>query len=64
MKALTNMSISELVKTIRLEKALELVKEGKLNISEITYQTGFSSPSLFTRTFKQAFGKTPSEIKQ
>jgi AraC-like DNA-binding protein len=43
------------------ERAVELLNEGKLNISEITYQTGFSSPSVFSRAFKEAFGKTPSE---
>jgi signal transduction histidine kinase/AraC-like DNA-binding protein/ligand-binding sensor domain-containing protein len=62
LKALTGMSISELVKSIRLEQAYDLVIEGKLNISEIAFQTGFSSPSLFTRTFKQTFGRSPSEI--
>jgi signal transduction histidine kinase/CheY-like chemotaxis protein/ligand-binding sensor domain-containing protein len=62
LKALTNQSISEYVKTIRLEKALELLKEKQLNISEIAYQTGFTSVSHFSRTFKQAFGKSPSKM--
>ncbi|MFN0217090.1 MAG: ATP-binding protein, partial [Saprospiraceae bacterium] len=61
LKALTNSSISELVKSVRLERAVELLREGKLNISEITWQTGFSSPSVFSRAFKEVYGKTPSE---
>ncbi len=62
LKALTDHSISEFVMSIRLEKALELVREGKLNVSEITYQTGFSSISHFSRSFKKTFGKPPSEM--
>lgn len=62
-KALTNQSTSEFIRSVRLNRALELLKEKKLNISEITYQTGFSSPSHFTRVFKKAYGKTPSKIQ-
>ncbi|MCB9348890.1 MAG: helix-turn-helix transcriptional regulator [Lewinellaceae bacterium] len=63
LKALTDQSISELVRTIRLSTALELIREGKLNISEIAYQTGFSSISAFSRAFKRAYGKAPSEMR-
>lgn len=62
LKALTGKSISEFVKTTRLEKALELVQEGKLNISEIAWQTGFASVSYFSTSFKKAYGKNPSEM--
>lgn len=62
LKALTGQSISEFVKQIRLEKALQLIQEGELNLSEISYKTGFSSLSYFSKTFKKAYGKTPSEI--
>jgi signal transduction histidine kinase/CheY-like chemotaxis protein/ligand-binding sensor domain-containing protein len=62
LKALTNQPISDFVRTIRLKKALELIQEGKLNVSEITYQTGFSSISHFSRSFKKAYGKAPSKM--
>lgn len=62
LKALTDLSISELVRDTRLNRALELLQEGKLNISEVAYQTGFTSISVFSRTFKKAYGKAPSEI--
>lgn len=64
MKALTDQSISELVRTIRLSTALERIREGELNISEIAYQTGFSSISAFSRAFKKAYGKAPTEMKE
>lgn len=61
-KAATNQSTSEFIKMVRLEKALELLKERKLNISEISYEIGFSSPNHFSRVFKEKFGKSPSDI--
>ena len=62
LKALTNQPISDFVRVIRLKKALELINEGKLNVSEIAYQTGFSSISHFSRSFKKAYGKAPSKM--
>ena len=63
LKALTNRSISDFVRSIRLEVAFQLIQEDRLILSEIAYNTGFSSPSHFSRTFKKVYGKTPSEIK-
>ena len=62
LKALTNLSISEFVKNMRLEKARELLKENKMNVSEVADFTGFTSVSLFSRSFKQAFGQSPSKM--
>lgn len=64
LKALTNQPITDFVRSIRLQKALEFVQEGKLNVSEIAYQTGFSSISHFSRSFKKAYGKSPSKMQQ
>lgn len=61
LKALTNASISEFVKEIRLEKSVELLQEGRMNISEIAYEVGFTSPSHFSRSFKDKYGKSPSQ---
>ncbi|MCB0527678.1 MAG: DNA-binding response regulator [Saprospiraceae bacterium] len=63
LNALTGQSISDFVRATRLSKALQLIREGHLNLSEIAYQTGFSSISAFSRAFKQAYGKSPSEMK-
>ena len=64
LKALTNQSVTEFVRTLRLQKAKRLLQEGQLNISEIAYQTGFSSASHFSRTFKKVYGEPPSELKR
>ena len=62
LKALTDLSVSEYIKNIRLEIGLQLVNEGKLNVSEIADKTGFSSSSLFSKSFKKAYGKSPSQM--
>ncbi|MFN8207880.1 MAG: two-component regulator propeller domain-containing protein [Bacteroidales bacterium] len=60
-KAITGLSIVEFIRTIRLKKAAQLISERRLNNSEIAFETGFSSPSYFTKCFHDHFGKTPSE---
>ena len=61
-KSLTSLTTSEYIRTIRLERAAELLEDDQLNISEIAYKTGFSSPSHFSRVFKKKFGKAPSKF--
>lgn len=58
--SLFNLSPNLLLKEFRLEKALEMLKEKKYNISEITFDTGFTSPSYFTKCFKKKFGFLPN----
>ncbi|MEA4981769.1 MAG: helix-turn-helix transcriptional regulator, partial [Paludibacter sp.] len=60
MRNLLDMSISEYVRTLRLNKAKELLLEG-LNISETAYQTGFSDPNYFSKCFKKKYGSSPTE---
>lgn len=52
------------IRRIRIEKAMEYMQEGKLNISEISYAVGFSSATYFATAFKQLTGTTPTEWKQ
>ncbi len=58
-KYLTGMSPNELLREYRLNKALELLKDDSQNISEITYEIGFNSPSYFTKCFQKRFGIQP-----
>jgi signal transduction histidine kinase/DNA-binding response OmpR family regulator len=60
-KALTGQTVVEFIRTIRLKHALRLMEEKKYNFSEIADQTGFNSLSYFTRSFKDQYGKAPSE---
>lgn len=61
LKALTNQSASDYIRTIRLHQALILLKEKKMNINEIAYEVGFNTPSYFIKCFKEKHGLTPKE---
>lgn len=60
--ALTNQSAVEFLRTYRLERAADLLRQGVGNIAEIAFQVGFDNPSYFTKTFREHFGKLPSEL--
>jgi DNA-binding response OmpR family regulator len=61
-KAISGLSIVEFIRTIRLKKAVQMILEGSLSFSEISFETGFSTPSYFSKCFHDHFGKTPSEF--
>ncbi|MGI9544908.1 MAG: hybrid sensor histidine kinase/response regulator transcription factor [Cyclobacteriaceae bacterium] len=64
LKALTNLSTTHFIRSIRLTKAKELLETSTLNISEIAYEVGFNDPSYFHRTFVQEYGVKPSEMRR
>ena len=61
MKELTGLSASDFVRNIRMEQAARLLRERKVNISQVAYSVGFSSLGTFSKVFKQHFGQSPSE---
>ena len=63
-KALSNKTISEFIRTIRLNKAAELLRQNTDNVTQIAYETGFSNLSWFAKTFKEQFGVSPSEYSR
>lgn len=63
-KAITGISPSDLIRIIRLEKAKEFLLAKKGNITEVAYQSGFSSQSYFTKCFTQHFGVSPTQMLQ
>lgn len=62
--ALTGQSTVEFIRTFRLKRAAKLLQEGNLNISEVSYETGFSTPSYFRKCFKKHFNVTPKEFQK
>ena len=60
-KKLTGMSVSEFVRSVKLKLSLNLIKNSGKTMAEIAYEVGFSSPSYFTKCFKDQFGMSPSE---
>ena len=60
-KGLTGENPSSFFKRYKLNYAANLLKEGKYNMSEIAYMTGFNTLSHFSTSFKKQFGVPPSE---
>ena len=64
LKELTNQSPSDFVRNIRLQKAAELLKDGRFNVTEIATRMGFSSISVFSRAFKDFYGVSPKDYSE
>jgi signal transduction histidine kinase/ligand-binding sensor domain-containing protein/DNA-binding response OmpR family regulator len=62
-KVITDCTPLEFVRNIKLKYSCILLKNKSLNISEIAYATGFSSPKYFSKCFKEEFGLTPTEYQ-
>lgn len=63
-KSLLNCTPVELLASVRLKLARNLLAEGCLTVAEITYKCGFSSPQYFSRVFKSHHGCTPGEFSK
>lgn len=61
-KARTNMSVIEFIRSIRLSHAMALLQSGKYNVTEVSEMCGFSSSAYFSRVFKEFFSKSPSDV--
>jgi signal transduction histidine kinase/ligand-binding sensor domain-containing protein/CheY-like chemotaxis protein/AraC-like DNA-binding protein len=61
-KGLTGFSPNDLIKTIRLKKAAELLQSKDLNVSETALAVGIEDPYYFSKCFKKQFGQTPKEF--
>ncbi len=64
MRALTSLSVGDIIREIRLKRAQQLLHDKKFNINEIAYMTGFSDPDYFRKCFKAKFGISPSEYSK
>ena len=61
MKEITGLPISEFIRNIRLEQAVRLLKEQKVNVTQVAYSVGFSSLPHFSTVFRKQFGVSPTE---
>ena len=61
MKEMTGISTSEFVRNLRLEQAARLIREKKINITQVAYSVGFNNQAHFSTVFKKHFGMTPTE---
>jgi AraC-like DNA-binding protein len=63
-KYFNDLSFGEYIRKLRIEKAIELLKNPNHTLSQIAYLTGFSDQSHFTRVFKKHTGKSPSSYRK
>ncbi|WP_288954688.1 two-component regulator propeller domain-containing protein [uncultured Polaribacter sp.] len=63
-KAWTNFTPNEFIHNIRMNYATQLLEQGKINISEVSYKVGFKSPKYFSKCFLKKYGKTPSQYQK
>jgi AraC-like DNA-binding protein len=63
LRALVGQPAARLVRSIRLQRAADLLQHGSWNISQIAVQVGFRDSSHFARSFKKQFGRSPTDYK-
>jgi len=57
---LTGKSPTDFIRSIKMQKAVQLLRQSDLTIAEIAYETGFNSPKIFSKLFKKEFNTIPS----
>ena len=61
-KKQTRLSVSQLIRQIRLKRGMELLRTTSDNVSEVSHQVGFSSTSYFIKCFREHYGYPPGEV--
>lgn len=63
-KALTGQTANSFIRSVRLKRAAQMMRDSQYNVSEIAYQVGFSDLKYFRKCFKEQFAVNPSEYAQ
>jgi TolB-like protein/AraC-like DNA-binding protein/Tfp pilus assembly protein PilF len=63
-KRITKKSVSRFISEVRLTKAMELLRQTSLTVSEVAYEVGFGSPTYFTKCFHDYYGIPPGEVSE
>ena len=61
LKEMTGVPTSEFLRNIRLNEAARLIRERKINITQVSYMVGFANNSHFSTAFKKYFRMSPTE---
>ncbi len=63
-KALTGQTPAEYIKTLRMNRAAELLREETITVAEVCYKVGINDPHYFAKVFKQQFGISPKNTSK
>ena len=63
-KGISGQSVTEFVRSVRLRKAVQIMTEEDVLLTEVMYRVGIQTQSYFTKAFKKEFGKTPTQFLQ
>jgi len=63
-KGLSQQSIGDFIRTIRLKKAVQIMTHEDVSLTEVMVRIGIQTQSYFTKAFKKEFGKTPTQFMQ
>jgi len=61
LQAITGQTPGDFIRSFRLKKAVQMLKENRLSVTQIAFAVGYNSPSQFSRAFSKQFNCTPSE---
>ena len=61
---ITRKTINQYIRGVRLERAMEILLQESLTVSEVGFKVGFSSPAYFSTCFSEYFGYPPGEVKR
>jgi AraC-like DNA-binding protein/tetratricopeptide (TPR) repeat protein/TolB-like protein len=63
LRSIKKKRINQFIREVRLQKAVELLQNDDISVSEVAYQVGFSSPAYFSTCFHEFYGYTPGQVK-
>ncbi len=64
LKKLTGQSPNDFMRLIRLKRAMQLLQQNELSISQISYMVGFNDPGYFSKCFRKIYGDSPSKFRK
>ena len=64
LQALTNLSTRDFLRTLRLQRAAQMLRNASGTVSEIAYKVGFNNLSHFSKAFRNHFGELPSDFSR
>lgn len=64
LNSITNKTVKQFIREVRLKKALEMLQNEDMTISEVAYKVGFGSPAYFNTCFHDFFGFSPGTVKR